>query len=159
MAWHDRVTTGYGKAIEVWVRLRIPGWCQHAQSHSERRGVCDTDRHLEQGYVRVERMWQSGDSVDWNLAMSVKRMYANPNVRQDAGCVALQRGPLVYCLEGVTIRWRCIVSSCRNSRIGKPIEADMLEGVIIVRGNALVEDEAIGQERSIARRRPRCSQA
>jgi DUF1680 family protein len=40
-----------------------------------------------------------GDVVTLTLPMPVRRLYGNPQVRQQAGKVALQRGPLVYCLE------------------------------------------------------------
>lgn len=51
------------------------------------------------GYIYIERHWQDDDVVEISLDMTVKRMRANPNVRSTAGKVALQRGPLVYCIE------------------------------------------------------------
>ena len=53
------------------------------------------------GYLRLTRIWKAGDRVDLTLAMPVEQIYANPRVRQDCGRVALQRGPVVYCLEQV----------------------------------------------------------
>ena len=53
------------------------------------------------GYVAITRTWQSGDVVELDLAMPVQAVYANPNVRQMQGRLALQRGPVVYCMEGV----------------------------------------------------------
>ena len=55
----------------------------------------------QNGYVVVTRTWQPGDSVEVNLAMPVQAVFANPNVRQLQGRLALQRGPVVYCMEGV----------------------------------------------------------
>ena len=52
------------------------------------------------GYARIEREWRSGDRVDLDLPLVPRALWANPLVRQDAGRVALVRGPLVYCLEG-----------------------------------------------------------
>ena len=56
---------------------------------------------MHNGYIRIERTWQSGDQVELTLPMPVERIEAHPSVRQDAGRVALQRGPVVYCLEEV----------------------------------------------------------
>lgn len=49
----------------------------------------------------LARTWQDGDEVVLELPMPVERVYANPNVRETVGLVALQRGPVVYCLEEV----------------------------------------------------------
>src|SRR5947209_4705606 len=123
------------------LRLRIPGWCRNAQLKVNGEAF-DIASHLEQGYVRVERTWQANDRVELELAMPVERMYAHPNVRQDAGCVALQRGPLVYCLEtadnNVPLH-RIVVP--RTTELASQFEPDLLGGVTVVRGEVLVEDE------------------
>jgi DUF1680 family protein len=53
------------------------------------------------GYAYIKREWVAGDKVELTFDLPVTRMYANASVRVDAGCVALMRGPLVYCVEGV----------------------------------------------------------
>jgi DUF1680 family protein len=75
--------------------------------------------------------------------MPVERMYAHPNVRQDAGCVALQRGPLVYCLEGADNNvplHRIVVP--RTAELTSDFDPDVLGGVTVIRSKALVEDDA-----------------
>ena len=54
---------------------------------------------LERGYFVLNRTWKSGDEIKLDLPMPVERIAANPNVKADAGQLAIQRGPLVYCLE------------------------------------------------------------
>jgi DUF1680 family protein len=141
--WHGTITLRLAMAEPslFGLRLRIPGWCRHA--HLTVNGEAfDIASHLEQGYVRVERIWQPADRVELELAMPVERMYANPNVRQDVGCVALQRGPLVYCLEGVDCSepLQCIVVPAA-AELTSHFAPDMLEGVTVIRGNTLIEDE------------------
>lgn len=46
------------------------------------------------GYARIERTWQTSDQVELRLPMPVERIEAHPNVRQNAGRIALQRGPV-----------------------------------------------------------------
>ncbi len=123
------------------LRLRIPGWCQNAQLKVN-GDVFDIASHLEQGYVRVERVWQADDRVELELAMPVERMYAHPNVRQDAGCVVLQRGPLVYCLEGADnkVPLHHIVVP-RTAEMASHFGPDVLGGVTVVSGNALLEED------------------
>jgi len=83
---------------EAVLALRIPEWCDEAtiafNGVPEDAGTRGTD-----GYVRLHRLWKTGDRVDLTLSMPVSRVYGHPSVRQTAGKVALQRGPLVYCLE------------------------------------------------------------
>ena len=51
------------------------------------------------GYARIEREWRSGDRVALDTPADARALFANPQVRQDAGRAALMRGPLVYCVE------------------------------------------------------------
>jgi DUF1680 family protein len=101
----------------------------------------------------VERVWQDDDRVELELAMPVERMYAHPNVRQDAGCVALQRGPLVYCLEGTDNKaplHRIVVPGI--TELASHFEPD-LPGAMVVRGKALVEEDTDWTE-TLYRSRP-----
>ena len=53
------------------------------------------------GYCRIQREWRQGDRVVVEFDMPVRRIHAHPRVRDAAGKVALARGPLVYCVEGM----------------------------------------------------------
>jgi DUF1680 family protein len=78
--------------------LRIPAWCRGAAAVVDGRPLPLGPR-TRSGYARVERLWRPGDEVTLTLPMPVERIEANPAVVADSGRVALQRGPLVYCLE------------------------------------------------------------
>lgn len=80
------------------LHLRIPGWCRQAHLSVNGEEV-PIESALHKGYARIERRWQSGDSIALQLEMPVERLHAHPDVRANAGRVALRRGPLVYCLE------------------------------------------------------------
>jgi uncharacterized protein len=54
---------------------------------------------IENGYVSLDRKWKNGDVIELNLPMPVRRVVANEKVKADAGRVALQRGPIVFCAE------------------------------------------------------------
>ncbi len=81
------------------IGLRIPEWSTK-QWFVKVNGE-QTECSLQNGYAIVNREWNDGDVLELTLDMRVKRVYANPNVSKDIGKVALQRGPLVYCMEGV----------------------------------------------------------
>ncbi|GIP54329.1 glycoside hydrolase family 127 protein [Paenibacillus vini] len=79
--------------------VRIPGWCKQASLLLNGSAYPLGDNTVVNGYARIEREWQSGDVLELRLEMPVLRMHSHPSVRANAGKVALQRGPLVYCLE------------------------------------------------------------
>ena len=54
---------------------------------------------MEKGYAVIDREWKKGDEITVQLPMDVERVISNENIQANKGLVALQRGPLVYCLE------------------------------------------------------------
>jgi len=78
--------------------LRIPGWCRGAKLQVNGQAVAPMSK---KGYAILKREWRAGDRVTLLLPMPVERIEAHPSARQDCGRVALQRGPVVYCLEEV----------------------------------------------------------
>ena len=51
------------------------------------------------GYLRVKRVWAASDKVVLDLEMPAQITAADPRVDAIRGCVAIERGPLVYCIE------------------------------------------------------------
>jgi hypothetical protein len=51
------------------------------------------------GYISVSRTWRAGEALELNMDMPVRLVHAHPRVREDAGRLAVARGPMVYCLE------------------------------------------------------------
>lgn len=78
--------------------LRLPEWCQSfnliLNNHHMEYPV------LENGYIKLTRRWKPEDVIELNLAMPPFLLAPNPRVDAIRGCVAIQRGPIVYCLEG-----------------------------------------------------------
>ncbi|MFB5760199.1 glycoside hydrolase family 127 protein [Paenibacillus medicaginis] len=90
---HTTMTASFNWAF------RIPGWCKQAEVKVNGEAV--SLDHLDKGYVVLQRTWEDGDVVTLHLAMSVERMRSHPLVSMNQQQVALQRGPVVYCLEEV----------------------------------------------------------
>jgi DUF1680 family protein len=77
--------------------LRIPGWCRrHSVSIN---GKEESGFPMESGFLRLERDWKDGDRVELELHMPVVLRESDPAVRENRGKLAIQRGPLIYCLE------------------------------------------------------------
>ncbi len=76
--------------------LRVPGWCPSFRLTCNGQPLSLSPT---QGYLDIDRTWAPGDELCLTLEMPVQRVWAHPSVREDAGKVAVQRGPIVYCLE------------------------------------------------------------
>jgi hypothetical protein len=78
--------------------LRIPSWCPSAAARVNGQPV---GAPTPGSYLEIRREWQPGDRVELDLAMPPTLMACDPRVPENRGSVALQRGPLVYCLEAI----------------------------------------------------------
>ncbi|MEW6107481.1 MAG: beta-L-arabinofuranosidase domain-containing protein, partial [Bacillota bacterium] len=124
------------RPLEFTLSLRVPGWCRAYQVKVNGSAI-DPCALVKRGYVRIRRTWQHGDKVDLTLAMPVERVRANPAVRAAAGKVAIQRGPLVYCLEEVDNGPILTdISIPRGATLEARFEPELLGGVVVVTGQA-----------------------
>src|SRR5690606_29447942 len=82
------------------ISLRVPGWARKAIVKINGQ-LIDHESLIKDGYIRLQRSWKKEDKIELILPMEVERIQANPLVRHNNGKVALQRGPVVYCLEEV----------------------------------------------------------
>lgn len=99
--WKGIVSYTIEPTLEVaqcTLAIRIPGWCKDASVKINGQDI-SLEGIIEDGYIYLKRTWKSNDTVTLNMDMPVRRIYANTAVRDNAGCVALTRGPIVYCLE------------------------------------------------------------
>ena len=119
------------------IHLRRPAWCEawgarvNAVETSLRDGAS-----LHNGYIVIDREWKAGDTISLQLEMPIRSVYANPNARQMIGRVALQRGPVVYCVEGVD-HGNVDVKQLVINENGWETEhrATLLGGVTVLKGN------------------------
>jgi DUF1680 family protein len=96
--WEGRVKiTITDSEPQRWaISLRIPGWCQN---FNIKVNGLEVDSNSQKGYMTIEREWRSGDVVEADFAMPAFFIEADPRVDGVRGCVAIERGPVVYCLE------------------------------------------------------------
>ncbi len=135
------------------LRIRVPGWAASATTPGGLYALRPTrggsgvrlrvngrrvEPRVEKGYAVIEREWRPGDRVELDLAMPVLRVRADPRVAADRGRVALQRGPVVYCLEGPDNGGKVLdLAIPADARLSARYEAGLLGGVEVLRGTAL----------------------
>ncbi|HUJ77206.1 MAG TPA: beta-L-arabinofuranosidase domain-containing protein, partial [bacterium] len=84
--------------VQLDLAVRIPAWCRKPAMTLNGTRI-DLPRALEKGYAHIPRQWRRGDMVQLTLPMPVERVRSDPRVEASFGRVAVQKGPLVYCLE------------------------------------------------------------
>jgi uncharacterized protein len=96
--WDGRVKIAIAESgDQPWaLLLRVPGW---GQSFALRVNGQNINGNLQKGYVTIERTWKTGDVIEIDFPMTAFLVESDPRVDSVRGCVAIQRGPIVYCLE------------------------------------------------------------
>ena len=93
--WDGRVKVLVRRApgTERTISLRIPEWCASWSVQTD--GKYETD----DGWLRISREWKAGDEVILDLTIQPRLTTPHPKIDAVRGCVAIEYGPLVYCLE------------------------------------------------------------
>ncbi len=145
--WEGAVAFEVAGEGEFSLFLRVPAWCEDGAA-LEVNGRA-SDGEVKPGiYAQIHRRWQPGDVVRLSLPMPVRRVEAHPYAAENLGRVALTRGPLLYCVEGVDhpgVDLRDIVLPA-DAALSADYRADLLGGVVILRGEAMVVPPDCGWE-------------
>lgn len=87
---------------------------------------------VDAGYVVIDRTWAPGDRVAFDMAMPVEVIAADPRVKANTGKRALQRGPLVYCMEEVDNPQYDAVTLLPSMNYTTTFESGLLGGVTTI---------------------------
>jgi DUF1680 family protein len=144
--WEGSVRLGLGleKPQTFTLHLRVPGWCKvyHLNINGKKVEV----QPGSNGYLAITREWKDGDTVMYEMEMPIQTVFANPAVRHLEGRVAVQRGPVVYCLEGVDhggiILDQVSVNREDINKFSVKHRPDLLGGVAVIEGRGKVIDDA-----------------
>lgn len=133
--WKGRVTVTVDSAPadRDWtLSLRVPSWCtEFTVAAPDRQDRTDADR----GWFRIRRRWLPGERVVLDLTLDVRLTEPDPRVDAVRGCIAIERGPLVYCLEsadqpvGLRLDAVTLTPDVRTVAEHRP---DLLGGVTVV---------------------------
>jgi DUF1680 family protein len=139
------------------VYVRIPGWTgEHVMAGDLYRffgatppGVAvkvngrTMSLAIVNGYAKIQRDWKSGDSIDVSFPMPVRRISADPRIKDDTGLVALQRGPLVYCAEWPDNDGHALnLIVPDNAQLHAEFRKNLLNGIEVITGDALQAEKA-----------------
>jgi DUF1680 family protein len=152
--WNGRVKiTVSESATQAWkLFLRIPGWCQ---DFSIKVNGLEVSGDSQQGYITIDRLWKTNDVVEADFAMTAFFIEADPRVDSVRRCVAIQRGPIVYCLEELDQAQGINLLDVKIDPTEEMIshwQGDLLGGVVTVEGTGYETDRSNWQNNGLYRR-------
>ncbi len=146
------------KSDSFAVYVRIPGWAQNQpvpgnlykflrpvpEKFSLKVNGKPVSTKIKKGFVRIERKWNKGDSLELSLPMPVRRVVAHPDIKADRCRVALQRGPIVFCLEWPDNDEKVLnLVVPDDAKLETEYGPDLLNGVMTITGKAQVVKRTI----------------
>lgn len=141
-----------GREADFSLLVRIPGWTQnrpvpgdlyrYLEVSDETPRMALNGRsiplELDKGYASIHRQWKKGDVLLLDLPMPVRRVKSHPQVEENTGKVALERGPLVYCVEGIDHDGKVLdLVLPENPQVVAEFVPDQLHGLVVIKGNVL----------------------
>jgi len=156
-----KITVDPEQAGEFTVNVRIPGWSRNEPIPSDGFDKLTTSLYrfvdtsddkpslkvngrtvplnLKDGYVAIDRKWSKGDTIDLYLPMPVRRVLSHEKVEDNVGKVALQRGPIVYCIEWPDVKDGHVVNLLLPDEavISTEFKPELLGGVQVLRGETI----------------------
>jgi len=139
------------KQTEFDLYIRIPGWVndqpvpgktyRYLDNPSEKISLmvngAPATYKMVNGYAVVGKSWKKGDVVVLNMPMSVRRVVAIDEVKENRSRVALERGPLVYCFEHPDNDGKAMnIVVPDNIAFTSDFKADMLNGIVVIQSQA-----------------------
>jgi DUF1680 family protein len=151
--WEGNVelTVSPETAKEFTLYVRRPSWS--SSTRVEVNGSAIASPQIENGYFAVRRTWKPGDTLVLKFDMTAREIAANPLVREDIGKIAVERGPLVYCLEGIdqpantsVLEWQLVGATTAVNTFRTEWKPDLLGGVVTLRHSASRTAEKVAEQ-------------
>jgi DUF1680 family protein len=138
--WDGNVKVSFDDcpADKFSLKLRIPNWADEAKIQVN--GTASTEKSKPGAFVELRRNWKVGDVVELQLPMSARLVEANPLVEETRNQVAVQRGPIVYCLESPDLPKDVRVQDVAiraDAKLSERYDPNLLNGVTAIEADLL----------------------
>lgn len=140
------------EAGDFTLQVRVPGWASDASVEVNGERLPPSEAASGQ-YATMRRVWRVGDVVRLHLPMPPLRVVSHPRVAENAGRVALRRGPLLYCVEAADhpigdVRDFVLPADAEIVAAQRP---DDLGGIVVLTADAELESAAPGWDGALYR--------
>ncbi|QHT67520.1 glycoside hydrolase family 127 protein [Rhodocytophaga rosea] len=129
--------------------VRIPGWAQNKPVPGELYTYTDKQKPtvmllvngkkmattVKEGYLVLQQNWKPGDKVELDMSMPVRQVVCSDQVNENKGKVALEKGPLVYCVEGVDNGGKVSnIAISSNTAFSIEKKSSLINGITVIHG-------------------------
>ncbi len=146
-----KIAVSLTQTKEFAIAIRIPGWVQNKPVPSDLYYYLTPNNlelsikvnneliefHIKNGFIRIQRTWKDNDTIELSIPMPIRRVLSNPKVKENIDKVAIERGPLVYCIESVDNEIESIFNIKLNDNIllEEKYHSDLLNGIVSITGS------------------------
>jgi DUF1680 family protein len=151
-----KISLGLDKPSSFTIKIRVPGWAREEpiplglyryldkgnKTVSIKINGKDQKIILDKGYAVIQKKWQTNDEISLDFPMEIRRLLADERVKEDNGCIALERGPLVFCVEGIDNNGKTsnLILPDKSQLTSRYI-IDLLGGITVIEGKAKTVDD------------------
>ncbi len=157
--WSGKINVKIGsqEEKEFNLALRIPGWARNVPVPSDLYKYVDNlnqdvtlrvngeniDYKMQKGYAIITREWKNDDEVELIIPMPIRRIISHENVKENFGKVALERGPLVYCMEWPDNEFHDFknITLKDTTDLNSQYQEDLLNGLVTINGKVNCEEK------------------
>lgn len=152
------ITVEPKRSGEFTICVRIPGWARNEPVPSDLYRFLNessekvtlevngesVDLNIDKGFASISRRWEKGDVIELGLPMPIRRVVSHPNVKDNTGRTAIQRGPVVYCLEGVdNPQGVAKLVLPPDAKLHTEYRGDLLGGIVTLKGQGEMPQKSI----------------
>ena len=149
---HITLTITLEQELDFTLALRLPSWALGQPVPSDLYSYYNelsepiqlkvngegTNFEIEKGYALISRNWQSSDTVELDLPMPIHHVKSHDLVKDNALKLAIERGPLVYCAEGIDNNGHALsLTLSQKEPLSLEFEEDLLNGVNTIKGEKI----------------------
>jgi len=145
MPWNGKMRLSLdlkSKAAAPWtLRLRVPQWSRAFKIKLNGKAL---EFSKTNGHADITRAWENGDTLEIDLEQPVLQLASDARVFSNAGQVALQRGPFVYCVEQADFKepnavYRLVLDDALARELTAAYQPDLLDGVVVLEGRGYLQ--------------------
>jgi len=152
------ITVEPKRSGEFTICVRIPGWARNEPVPSDLYRFLNessekvtlkvngesVDLNIDKGFASISRRWEKGDIIELALPMPIRRVVSHPNVKDNTGRTAIQRGPVVYCLEGVdNPQGVAKLVLPPEAQLHTEYRGDLLGGIVTLKGQGEIPQKSV----------------
>jgi DUF1680 family protein len=145
-----QLTVKPAQAVDFTFYVRIPGWVRNAKVAVNGQALAGANSGQ---YLPIQRQWSPGDTVNLQFSMPTEIISSNPRVPENTGRIAVQRGPVVYCMEqsdqssnAALSDLAAVLDKRSHTEFETAYKPDLLDGVVVLRTNGVSYEVPLAHE-------------